>query len=281
MDPMENLVRRVQMLLAEAGSNAYERLVNILPEAVLAIAIVLVGWLIASLLYFFCVRILKFFAVDKLAGKTPLDRMLKNMGIQKGISEILALLVFWMAVLVTLIFASEILNLHQVSMALTAVTRYIPQVIGALLIVIFGMLLAKFLQMLAVQTVAKMELGYEKSVGKGVNILVLIFVFLAASEQLGFDLSFITTNVLIVLSAVLIVVGLGIILGSRTLLEGAVASKQLQHQLKEGDEIEIDGHKGVLKEFTNTGVILSNGNNEIVLPATLFYTQTYTLNRKS
>lgn len=278
---MDTALERIRAVLIEAGTNAHDQLINILPEAVLAITVVVIGWIAASIMYFLIVRLLRFFAVDKLAAKTPLDRMLKSIGIQKGVSDILALLVFWMVILVTLIFASEILHLKQISIALTAVTRYIPQVIGALLIVVFGMLLARFLQMLSVQALSKMELGYEKSVGKVVNVLVLVFVFLAASEQLGFDLSFITTNVLIVLCAVLIVIGFGLVLGSRSLLEGAVAVHQLQRQLKKGDTVEIEGHKGTVKAFTGTGVILEHGQHEIVLPASMFYTHTYTLHRSS
>lgn len=278
---MNSILQRIQIAFSEAGANAYERMTNILPETVLAIGVVLLGWVIASLMYFLCVRVLKIFAVDKLAAKTPLDRMMKSFGIQKDISEILGLLIFWMAVLVTLIFASEILHLRQVSIALGVVTRYIPQVIAALLIVVFGMLLARFLQMLSVQAVSKSGLGYEKSVGKFVNILVLVFVFLAASEQLGFDLSFVTTNVLVILSVILLVLGFAAVLGSRSVLEGSVACWQLRRQIHKGDHIEIDGCTGTVDGFTQTGVILNMGSTTTIIPAHHFFAQRYTLKRSS
>ncbi len=278
---MNSILQRIQIAFSDAGANAYERMTNILPETVLAIGVVLLGWVIASLMYFLCVRVLKIFAVDKLAAKTPLDRMMKSFGIQKDVSEILGLLIFWMAVLVTLIFASEILHLRQVSIALGVVTRYIPQVIAALLIVVFGMLLARFLQMLSVQAVSKSGLGYEKSVGKFVNILVLVFVFLAASEQLGFDLSFVTTNVLVILSVILLVLGFAAVLGSRSVLEGSVACWQLRRQIHKGDHIEIDGCAGTIDGFTQTGVILNMGSTTTIIPAHHFFAQRYTLKRSS
>jgi len=264
-------------MFSDASAQASEKLGEILPEAVLAIVIVVVGWLVASIVYFITVKILAFFAIDKLVGKTPLDRMLKSIGIQKSISAIIALLMFWTAVLVTLIFAAEVLELEQVSRALITVTLYIPQVIAALLIIIFGMLLAKFLQTLATQAVSRAGVGYAKSVGKAVNILVLVLVLLAASEQLGFDLAFITTNVMILLLGIALMLGIAFVIGMRTVLENMLACHQLRNHLSVGQKVRIADVEGTVKDFASAGVIIENAQGETVVPATFFFKHTYTI----
>jgi len=274
---MNTVLERTQGLLSDATTQAYQKMMDILPEAVLAILIVVAGWIVASIIYRICVKILSFFAVDKLVAKTPLDRMLKSVGISKSASEILGLLFFWLAILVTLVFAAEILHLNQVSSALTVVTSYIPQVIAAFLIVVFGMLLAKFLQTVVVQSLAKTQLGYERSIGRAIQVIVLVFVFLAAIEQLGLNLSFVTTNVLIVVGAVLLIVGISVVLGARTVLENALLCQHLKRQLKTGQEVSIGQIKGTVQSFTLSGVILKTPQGNTVVPATHFFTQTYTI----
>ncbi|MBU0458108.1 hypothetical protein KKF03_01515, partial [Patescibacteria group bacterium] len=224
-----------------------------------------------------CVKVLAFFAVDKLVAKTPLDRMLKGIGITKSASGILGLLIFWLTILLTLIFASEVVHLTQVSNALAVVTGYIPQVIAAFLIIVFGMLLAKFLQTVVVQSLSKTGIGYERSIGRSVQIVVLVFVFLAAIEQLGLNLSFVTTNVLIVVAAILLIVGLSIVLGARTVIENALLCQNIKHQIKVGQKISIGDVSGKVKEFTLAGVVIEMERGDAVVPATMFFKSTYTI----
>jgi len=274
---MEAIFERMQRLFNEAWSQAYEKMMAILPQALLAILIVIGGWIIASLIYALCVRVLAFFAIDKLVAKTPLDRMLKGMGVDKSASEILALLFFWLTILVTLVFASEILHLEQLSHALETVTRYIPQVIAAFLIIVFGMLLARFLQTVVTQSFSRTGFGYERSVGKGVQTIVLVFVFLAAVDQLGFDLSFVTTNMLIFIAAILLIVGVSVVLGARAILENAVACQQLKRQISVGQRVAIAEQTGRVKGFLFGGVVLETAQGETVIPATTFFKHTYTI----
>ena len=276
---MEQVIDRTKVLFSDAAAGAYEKMVDILPEALLAILTVRVGWLIASVMYSICVRVMAFFAVDKLMAKTPLDRMLKNIGVNKHASEILGLLVFWMTILVTLVFAAEILNLPQVSSALAVVTAYIPQMIAAFLILIFGMLFAKFLQTIISQSLTQLQLGYEQTIGRVVQGIILIFVVLVAIEQLGLDLSFLTTNVILIVAAFLLILGLSIVVGARTILENVLACQQLQRVLTEGQKVEIGELRGTVRSFTVSGVIIESEKGDTIVPATNFFTQTYTIIR--
>jgi len=274
---METIFERLNGMVSEAWAQAYEKIYEILPEAALAILIIGVGLLLSAALYFFAVKIMEFFAIDKLAGKTPLQRMLHNVGIHKNISHIVALLIFWLGVLITLIFAADILDLEQVSYALAVVTRFIPQVIAALLIVIFGMLLAKFLQVFVEQTVGKANESIAETTGKIVYITVLIFVLHLVVVQLGFDLSFITTNFIIVFASLLFIGGIATAIATRTLLESTVACAQIKRLLSVGQEVAIEDIEGKIIRFTLTSVVIQSGNTEVILPAILFFTSKYSL----
>lgn len=267
----------MESLFRNALERASGQVLDLLPQAVLAALVLLAGILFASLAYFICIRILNIFAVDKIAAKTPLATLLQKIGIRKTVSQIIALLFFWTIVLFTLVFASELLDLPQVSHVLAVITRFIPQLIAALLLLVAGMILARFLQTLTRQALAPLEIGYERFVGQMVYIIILIFAIIAASEQLGFDLSFLTTNVLLALFALLLIMGIGFIIAARSVLENLVACYALRSHLSIGDTVEINTVRGEIISFTLTSVILEHNHQRTVLPAVFFFTHAYTI----
>lgn len=262
-------------MLSESFASASEKVWEILPEILFAIVVVFVGWVAAVLVHNVVLRILGFFAVDKLAAKTPLQGMLKSIGIHKSVSDILGWLVFWMMILLTLVIAADTLHLQEVSDGLAIITNYIPQVIASLLMIIFGMLLAKFLQMLTLQTLNKMDITYKKFVGKTVQLVVLIFVFVAAIDQLGFNLHYILNGVVTIVSVCLLMLGLGSAFGARTVIDNATSCQQLKRQIAIGDEISVKDLTGTVQEFTLTNIILETSDGTKVLPASDLLTHIY------
>ena len=274
---MNSIVERFQLMLSDTVTSATDKVWSLLPEILFAIVVVFVGWLAAVIIHHIVLWVLNFFAVDKLAAKTPLHALLRGVGIQKKVSEILGLLVFWLVLLLTLVIAADTLHLEQVSEGLAVVTGYIPQIIAAILIIVFGMLLAKFLQMLATQTLSKMDIAYTAFVGKAVQLAVLLFVFIAAVDQLGIDLKYFLNGLVTLVSVFLLMLGLGAAIGARTVLDNAIACQQVKRQLPVGTNVTINEMTGTVKEFTLTNVVLDVNGTATTLPATHFLTHTYTL----
>ena len=273
---MDAVLERFQIMLSETVTSASDKVWTLLPEILFAIVLIFVGWVAAVLVHHLVLWVLNFFAIDKLAAKTPLNAMLKSVGIHRSISEIFGWLVFWMLILVTLIVAADTLHLEQVSDGLSVITNYIPQILAALLIVIFGMLLAKFLQMIVLQTLSKMDIPYKKYASKAVQFVVLVFVFVAAIDQLGFNLHYILNGIVTIVSVGLLMLGLGAAFGARTVIDNATACQQLRRQLRIGDTVELEGVRGEISEFTLTNVVLKTGSGTQVIPAVHFLTHTYT-----
>lgn len=267
---MSSFFSQSLQIAESAWAEVTERVTELLPQAVVALFIFLCGLLIASLVRFLLLKFLALFAVDKLVAKTQLSRMLKEMGIHSSASEILGSLLFWLITLFALILASEALELTQVAHALTVLTRYVPKIIAAFLIIVFGMLLAKFLQTFVTQAIGRTQRGYERLAGRIVNGVVLVFVLIAALEQLEVELSLVTTNFMILLGVVLAVIGLALALGARPLLENIIACQQLQSTLRVGDRVSVDNVHGSVKGYTIASVVIDTGEHEVHIPARVF-----------
>ncbi|MEQ1849234.1 MAG: mechanosensitive ion channel domain-containing protein [Candidatus Peribacteraceae bacterium] len=278
---MDALFSRLTGLMSDAWAEAHHRFIDIVPEALLAIFVVLIGWLVATILQILVLRVLRFFAIDKLAGKTPLERLLKDIGVKRGLTDILGLLVFWLAILITLTVASDIVKLTQVSRALTIVTGYIPQAIAALLIIVFGMLLARFLQVLTIQALKRAEIVGDRVAGKAVYIIVFIFVGFAAMEQLGIRLDFVTTNAIILISSTIVLLGIALIVGARSLIEGWLLTQYLTHELHTGDHVTIDDVSGEVVRISHVAVVLKTSKGEQLIPSKSFVEKGYSRTSKA
>lgn len=278
---MEDIFSQLGTLFSETWTDVADGVIAIFPQAAFAILILLLGLLIALIIRFALMKIFIFFAVDKLAAKTQLTAILKSVGLKKSVSQILGSLFFWLIVLFTLIFASQILELEQVTKALGVIASFVPKVIAAFMIVVFGMLLAKFLQTLVMQTIGRTELGYERTMGKVVNAIVIIFSIIAALEQLEIDLSLVTTNFIVLFSVMLFVAGIGGVVGGRKLLENFFAMNALRSQLAIGDSVRILTYHGTITGMTKTSVIINHEHQEVLLPATLFLSESYTRTRSN
>lgn len=276
---MNHVIERFKDLFASVADQAYSGALSILPKAALSVVVIGLGILIAAGLHHLAMYCMRVFAVDKLAGKTPLSRMLKHIGVQKTVSEIVSLLVFWFAVLFTLVFAADILDLHQLSRVLDMITRFIPRVIAALLIVFGGMLLARFITVLIEQPLKRSGITFAAAVSKAVYSITVVFVMLFAVDQLGLDLSFITVNVMIMLAAVIIIIGVGCAVACRAFLENMLACHQLKFMINIGDSITVLDRSGTVIGFTSVAVLIDDNRQTAVIPAGQFLQNSYSIRR--
>ena len=272
---MEHLLQSLQTILTDFGRAGYLKLMENLPDLFWAAVIVAVGILLSAVLYYLVIQLLRFFAVDKLAAKTPLQRLLSGLGISRNASEILALLVFWLCILATLLLAGKRLEIPEaVAWPLQMVTLFIPRLIAALVIAILGLLLAKVLQTVTLRALGHARIGFAGGMSRAVYIIVAVYVIYLALSQL-LDLSTITAATFKAAGALLLVILIAALAVSRHILEDAMACLQTRRLLKPGQHVVIGSTDGTVAGFTLTGVIISSQGRHVVVPADDFFRTTY------
>lgn len=261
-----------------AATNAYQQLMVSLPDLSLALVLVLIGCVLASFIFFLCIRVLRIFAIDKILAKTALHTLLRTVRIHRSPSEILSFLVFLFVLAFFLFFSTRLLHFGRGTVFLGAVVGYLPRLIVAFLIVLFGALGAKVVETLIVRFMQRAGARHEREVAHVVQGVILVVIFLLAVAQLGFELSFITTNVSIAFSVIFALVGFAAILGARPFLENIVCCRQVKSTVMVGTTVEIHGLRGTVREFTSASVVLDDGTGKrIVIPATYFHQYPYFL----
>ena len=117
-------------------------------------------------------------------------------------------------------------------------------------------------------------------VGRLVHVSLIVVSAVVAINQLGVDLTFITTVTAIVLAGLLIAAALAFGMGARELVSNVLSAHFVQKIYHVGYEIEIAGIRGTIVEITETHIIVESPDDRIAVPARLFASSISTI-RKS
>jgi hypothetical protein len=176
MDQMNLVVDTVRAYLIEIG--------RFLPKLTGALIVLLLGWLIAKVVRWAVVRGLTLARFNVITEKAGVDEFLKRGGSRKTTIDVLAILGYWLVILITLLTAFNTLGLGVVSDLLRRVVLFVPHVIVAVLIIAIGLYFARLL--------AESVITYGKNVGlEDVEILgritryaIMTFVVILALSQM-------------------------------------------------------------------------------------------------
>ncbi|SFM64263.1 hypothetical protein [Variovorax sp. OV329] len=186
-----------------------------LPRVLLAVAVVVVGWLVAKAARFTVVRGLHAINFHVLTGRAGIDNFLRQGGMATDTSGVLAMLAYWLIILASLTIAFNTLGLAYVTDLLSRVLWFIPNVIVALVIVAFGAYFARFVGD-AVSTFGRQS-GMQDSMllGKLAQGAIMLFVVLIALDQVKVGGDIVRQSFLIILAGVVFALALAFGLAGR------------------------------------------------------------------
>jgi len=131
-------------------------------------------------------------------------------------------LVKWFFIIVFLMSAANILGLNEVSQFLRTVVLYIPNVIIAAVILMIGLLVAKFLESLVLASVRAAELASANFLAALTKWSVVVFSLLVALVQLGIAEDIIRIVVVGIVAAAALALGLAFGLGGQKHADGFI-----------------------------------------------------------
>lgn len=206
MDNMEMLLEPIRASLHLIG--------EFLPRVLLALAILIVGWLLAKALRFAVVKTLRAINFSVVTEKAGIDKFLQQGGGQIGTTEVLGLLAYWLVVLAALMIAFNSVGLSYVTDLLGRVVLFVPKVMVAVLIVAFGAYFARFVGSAVTTYGRNVGVGEAKALGRIAHYAIMIFVVLIALDQLGLG-DIIRQTFLIIVAAIALGLALAFGLGGQ------------------------------------------------------------------
>lgn len=203
-------------VIAFSLQDLYARLVAFLPNVVVAIIVLVLGWIIGIGLGNLVQKVLELLKVDTLANSLGLERLSARMDKKLSIAHFGNWLVKWFFIVATFLAAADILGLNQVSSFLyTQVIPYFGNVIVAVAIMLIGMIAANFLQGVVRHSLAAGGLHTSDTLALVTKWAILIFSFLAALNQLKVGEQFVADLFRAVVAMLAIAGGLAFGLGGK------------------------------------------------------------------
>src|SRR5512132_797202 len=177
MQPIDTLWEPARVFLVQIG--------QFLPRALMAVVIVIVGWLLAKALRFAVVKALRAVNFHVLTQRAGLDGFLRQGGGETDTTDILGLLVYWLVVLTALMIAFNSIGLSYVTDLVGRVVLFVPRVILAVVILAFGAYFGRFIGRSVTVYCRNVGIADSELLGRVAMYAVVVFVLLIALDQVG------------------------------------------------------------------------------------------------
>lgn len=193
----------------------WTQLAAFVPQLIAALLLLFLGWMLAKLARRGVMRLLTLLKFDKVTEKSGLEAFLKQADLELSVGSLLGSLVYWLIILVTIVTVANSLGLQMVADLFNKVVFYIPNVIVAILVLVFGSILARFINRLVFAWLNNLEFPGALTVSTFSEYAMLVFVFFMAMEQLQIANEMLTAAFIIAFGAVGLAFAIAFGLGAR------------------------------------------------------------------
>ena len=127
----------VVMSVQEAFSGLWADVVAFVPQVLVALVLLIIGWIVAGILKGVVVRLFSMLKVNEALDAAGVDELTERAGYKLNAGTFVGMLVKWFVISVFFVAALDVLRLDEVTMFVRdVVLGYLPQVIVAVLILV-------------------------------------------------------------------------------------------------------------------------------------------------
>lgn len=260
-------MRSRTLLGVDALGEVTQQLVAYAPTIALFVGVVVAGLIAAALVRRLVVWAVERSGLDGLADRVGATTVLHAAGLKQSVAVTLGSVVWLAALLLTFSAATEILGLSAVTTAIGGLVAFLPRLLAAAVVMVGGVALASVLRSI-VRNVSRTsgEVDSPHGVASLIYYVILTVSVLVAADQAGIETGLLDGLVMVCVSIGLAGVALAFALGSRGAFRNIVAGHYLRRLIHPGDEVEIEGERGVVVRFSPVAVVLRTERGQKIVP---------------
>lgn len=160
------------------------QVVHFTPRLLAAILFLVLGWLVAALVRRGLVRLLQLLRVDVAAERAGVEDFLLRGGVRFTTVTLIGQVVYWGLLLVIVLVVLNVLGVPASATLVERMAGYLPNVLVALLIIVFGSMLARFVSGAANTWLNNVGAQGAAPISMLAQAAILVFVTTLALEQL-------------------------------------------------------------------------------------------------
>lgn len=189
----------------------WSRLVGILPDVIGALIVLLLGLIVAPILGGIVKKVFDIIRIDDMAEKAGLMEVTAGYSKNFSISLLLGKIVKWFFILAFVMAAAEIMGWERITQFLNEIVFYIPQVLIAVIILVFGVIAGNFFEVVVTRSLmgSNAPIDNPQIIGKVTKWSFVLFGAMAAMLQIGIAPSLIQILFTGIVFALALAFGLG------------------------------------------------------------------------
>ncbi|MGB4811124.1 MAG: hypothetical protein WBP13_01400 [Methylophilaceae bacterium] len=220
---------QIDIFLASMNQFWHE-VVAFLPKLFAVIIILFFGWVIAKVSQIAVKRFLKWVKFDKFSDRSGLETYLQSDEYDVSLSGIISQIIFWLVILLFVITGANALGLNEVADMLKQLAHYLPKIIVAIVVLIFGTLLGRFVNRLVFAWLHGIKFNGALQVSTSAEYLVQIFAIFVALEQLEIGSQLITALFVIMFGSIFLALAIAFGLGGKEWAAKVIEDRQQQNK---------------------------------------------------
>ncbi len=245
-----------------------DNLAAALPQIVGALALIVVGWLVARFLRTLTHRL--FGGLDGMARTVGLDRAFGEVRIPPSAAAIAGAIVFWAILLFFITAATNLLGLGLFTNWLDSVVGVLPELISGVIIFVAAIVLGNLARRSTIAVTSSLPEEQRVTLGRVAQILTIVVLGMVGLDQIGIDVKFANTILSIGIAAFLGGLSLAFGFGARGLVANLMGVRYLGNEMRLGDDIRVGDNQGRIVEVSSTFVVLDTADGRLRLPGKVF-----------
>ncbi|MEZ5359165.1 MAG: mechanosensitive ion channel [Candidatus Zixiibacteriota bacterium] len=253
-------------VIVPAFEGIVKDIIGVLPKLAGALAILVIGWIIAKIISKIVSKLLRKIGFNSIAEKAGIAEFLIKSGFKRDVSWVVGRLAFWTIMMMFLLSAAEALKLTALANSIQQVVSYIPNLIVIILVLVFGMLVSRLVTKITTGAAASAGIEFADFLGKLVGNFILAAVVVIAISQLEIQSQAIDYVFIAILGALGVAIALALGLGSRTIAQSIINGIYARKIFKIGSNVKIDDIEGELIQIGNITSLLRTKKGVISIP---------------
>jgi len=257
-------LERLRLLMDQTGQALLERLPGLLG----AVLLLLAGWVVAGWLR----KLTRSLGarLNRQLGRMLRGEHAERVRLSPALVRLFSNLVFWVVLLGFVTAGARVADFGLLTDWLDRIVDWLPQLVLGVVIIVTGYLIAVIVRDLVYDALDSAGVAQRALIGKLAQTATFLAALVIGIDQVGIDVTFVTTMIAIVLGVVLAGFSLAFGLGARKLVANLVAAGSLRSHFALGQRLRIGGVEGEITEFTPTGVFIAGAEGRVHVPASCF-----------
>ncbi|HYT64895.1 MAG TPA: hypothetical protein VEL51_00650 [Vicinamibacterales bacterium] len=230
------MLHQIDQAMRQAGTRTLESIANFLPGLAVLLAVLIVSGLLAVFVRKALRRVLRGIDVDRRAEQLGIS-MLTAWSPSRSAADVIAGAAYWTILTLGTLIGLMALDAVALTRFAIRIFEYLPHLLAALLILLVGGVLARFLARSILIGAVNMQIQSARLLSLTVKWLVLITAAAMALDHVGIGGRILQLAFGIIFGGIVLAIALAVGLGARD-----VVSRALERQLREPDPEEDKLH---------------------------------------